>query len=517
MAPVPWRVRVWWQALHPPVMKTSTPFERLSSRSAPGPNRALARHATNTERTTRPNTRKKHAKPQRPPDPTAGLPPLNLNAAGIDVGSAEPDVAVPPDRSPEPVRRLASCTADLQAWADWLQACHIDTVVMERTGVYWSPLFQILEARGLAVHLVNARHAKNLPGRNTDIADGQWLQKLHTCGLLNSAFRPTDDICVRRSYLRQRDTLISAAATGIQHRQKALTELNIQLAQVISDSSGVTGLAILRALLAGARDPAKLAALKDDRINARTHPLANSLEGHWRAEWLLNRRQSLELYECDQQNIAACDTPIEAHLLTFDSTIEGSAPPLPTPQPRPKKARRHEPHVDLHTQRSRISGVDLTRIDGLEGLTAPTLIAELGLDMSRWKTEKHFASWLGFCPDNRISGGNGLTRGTRDVVTRAADALRLAAQHLLHRNSALGANYRRLRARLGAPKAITAMAHKLARLVYRMRKFGQQDVDNGLEQYEARFRQPRLQWLQRQARELTLQRVPNQPVPSAVS
>jgi transposase len=464
-----------------------------------------------------PKARKKSAKRQQPPDPTAGLPPLNLNAAGIDVGSAEHYVAVPPDRSPEPVRRFASFTADLHALADWLHACRIETVVMESTGVYWIPLFQILEARGVEVHLVHARHAKNLPGRKTDIADCQWLQKLHTVGLLNRAFRPTDDICVLRSYLRQRETRISAAATCIQHMQKALTEMNVQLANVISDISGVTGLAMIRALLAGERDPTKLAALKDYRIKASTHTIAKSLEGNWRDELLFNLRQSLELYECYQQKIAECDIRIEAHLHTFDSKIEIPDHPLPAPTRRPKKARRHEPKFDLHTQLYRISGVDLTRIDGLEVLTAQTLISEIGLDMRRWKTEKHFASWLGLCPDNQMSGGKVLARGTRPVVHRAADALRLAAPNLLHSQSALGANYRRLRARLGAPKAITAMAHKLARLVYRMLKFGQQYVDKGMEHYEARFRQQRLQWLQRQARELNLQLVPNQPVRSAVS
>jgi transposase len=261
----------------------------------------------------------------------------------------------------------------------------------------------------------------------------------------------------------------------------------------------------------------KLAAFKDYRINARTATIAKSLEGNWREEWLFNLRQSLERYECYQQKIAACDIRIEAHLHTFDSTIEIPDHPRLTPTRRPKKARRHEPKFDLHTQLYRLSGVDLTRIDGIEVLTAQTLIAEVGLDMSRWKTETHFASWLGLCPDNRISGGKVLTRGTRPVVNRAADALRLAAQNLRHSQSALGANYRRLRARLGAPKAITAMAHKLARLVYRMRKFGQQYVDKGMEHYEARSRQQRLQWLQRQAREFNLQLVPNQPVPLSVS
>jgi len=269
--------------------------------------------------------------------------------------------------------------------------------------------------------------------------------------------------------------------------------MNVQRTNVSSDISGVTGLAIIRARLAGERDPAQLAAFKDDRIKASPHTLAKSLEGHWREEWLFKLRQSLELYAVYQQKIAECDARIEAHLHTFDSKIEVHTNPAPTSTRRPKKARRNEPKCDLHTQLYRISGVDWTRIDGIEVLTAQPLIAEIGLDMSRWKTEQHFAAWLGVCPDNRISGGKGRKRGPRDVVNRAADTLRLAAQNLLHSQRALGANYRRRRARLGAPKAITAMAHKLARLVYRMLKFGQQYVDKGMEQYEARVRPQRLQ------------------------
>jgi transposase len=292
--------------------------------------------------------------------------------------------------------------------------------------------------------------------------------------------------------------------------QKALTDMNVQLANVISDISGVTGLAMIRALLAGERDPAKLAAFKDSRLKASTHTLAKSLEGNWRDEVRFNLRQSLERSAVYPQKIAECDARIAAHLHTCDSKIEVDTHPPPTSTRRPKKARRHEPHFDLHTERSRISGVDLTRIDGIEVLTAQTLMSEIGLDMSRWNTEQHFASWLGLCPDNRISGGNVRTRGTRDVVNRAADALRLSAQHRLHSQSALGANYRRLRARLGAPKAITAMAHTLARLVYRMLTCGQQYVDKGMEHDEARFRHQRLQWLQRQAREFNLQLVPTQ-------
>jgi len=286
--------------------------------------------------------------------------------------------------------------------------------------------------------------------------------------------------------------------------------MHVQLAHVISDSSGVTGLAMIRAWLAGERDPATLAAFQDSRINASTHALANRLAGNWRDEVLFQRRQSLELYAVSQQKIAEGDACLAAHLHTCDSKIEVDTHPPPTSKRRPTKARRHEPHFALHTELDRSSGVDVTRIDGIEVLTAHTLMAEIGLEMSRWKTEKPFASWLGLCPDNRISGGNVRTRGTRNVVNRAADALRLSAQHLLHSKSALGANYRRLRARLGAPKAITAMAHTLARLVYRMLTCGQQYVDKGMEYYEARFRHQRLQWLQRQARAFNLQLVPTQ-------
>lgn len=464
-----------------------------------------------------PNARKKSANRQQPTDPTAGLPPLHLNAAGLDVGSAEHDGAVPPDRSPEPVRRLASLTAELHALADWRQACRIETVVMESTGVDWIALCQILEARGFAVHLINAPHAKSLPGRQTDIADCQGRQTLHTFGLLNSSFRPTDEICVLRSSLRQRATLSSTAAPCLQPMQQARTAMNGQRAKVISDISGVTGLAMIRALLAGERDPATLAAFKDDRLKASPHPIAKSLEGNWRDELLCKLRQSLALYDVYQQKIAECAARIEAHLPTVDRKIEGQPNPAPPSTRRPTKARRHAPHFEVRTALYRSRGVDLTRIDGIEVRTAQTLIAESGLDRSRWKTEKHFASWLGFCPDNRISGGKVLKRGTRDVVNRAADALRLSAQNLLPSKSALGANYRRRRARLGAPKAITAMAHKLARVVYRLRKCGQQYVDKGMEHDEARFRQQRLQWLQRQAREFKLHLVPNHPVLSPVS
>ncbi len=395
MAPGPWRFLVRWHALPPPAQKGSTPFERLASRSAPGPTRALAPHATNPERPTRPKARQKHAHPQQPPEPTAGLPPLHRHAAGIDGGRAEPYVAVPPDRSPEPVRRFARLTADLHAVADWLPAGHLDPGVMESTGGSWIPRFHMLAARGCAVHLVNARHAHHLPGRTTASTACQWRHKLHTFGRLTSSGRPTDDLWVVRSSWRQRHPLISAAATGLQHRPKALTARNVQLAKVISDISGVTGLAILRAGLAGDRDPATRAACKDDRMRASPHTMAKRLEGHWREEWLFPLRHSLELYECDRRNIAEGATQIAAHLRTLASKLAVSVPPLPTPTRRPKKARRHDPHVARHPHLSRSRGVDFTRLDGIEGRTAHTRIAEIGLDMSRWNSEKPVASWLG--------------------------------------------------------------------------------------------------------------------------
>jgi len=342
-----------------------------------------------------PNTRNNQANPPRPPDPTAGLPPVHLTAAGIDVGRAEPSVAVPPDRSPAPGRRVASGTADLQALADGLHAGHLATVVMARTGVDGIPLCHLLAARGVAVHVGTARHATHRPGRHTESADGQWRPTLPTCGLLHRAVRPTAALGVCRASLRPRETLLRAAATGLQPRPKALTDLHGQLAKVLRDISGVTGLARLRALLAGARDPPTLAAVTEDRLTASPHTIATSLAGHWRAAWRLTRRQSPERSACAQQNLAACDPQIAAPLRTVDRQIEGAAPPLPAPNRRPKNARRHEPHVDRHTPRARLSGVDVTRLDGLEGLTAQPLMAEIGLEMRRWKRAPPVAAWLG--------------------------------------------------------------------------------------------------------------------------
>jgi transposase len=434
------------------------------------------------------------------------LPPLNRNAAGIDVGSAAHYVAVPVGRDPKPVQEFGSFTADLHRMAQWLKACKVDTVVMQATGVYWTALYDVLESYELEVNVVNARHTKTLPGRKTDVLECQWLQKLHTFGLLNNSFRPAEEIRVLRSYMRQRENLVTAAGTAIQHMQKALTEMNLQLANVISDISGTTGMKILRDIVKGERDPQKLAMHKHGRIQASRAEIARSLEGTWRPELLFVLEQSLDLYDTYLEKIKDCDRRIDEHLKTMDSRAEATQA---TPEPRRMRwPRKHEPRFDLRGQLFRITGVDLTQIDGVDVQTAQTVISEVGVDMSRWKSEKQFASWLGLCPDNRISGGKVLKRGTRQVVNRASTALRLAAWGLLRSQSALGAKFRRLRSRLGAPKAITAMAHLLARLIYRMLKFGHEYVDKGMEHYETKYRQQQLQRVAKLAAELNMQLIP---------
>ena len=454
--------------------------------------------------------RKQRTKSKSRPDPFSGLPPLNLNAAGIDIGSREHYVAVPTDRDPKPVQSFKTFTCDLNRLADWLQVCRIDTVAMESTGVYWIPLYQILESRGFQVYLVNARHVKNVPGRKSDVLDCQWIQKLHTFGLLNSSFRPADEIGVLRCYLRQRNNLISSASSCIQHMQKALTEMNIQLANVISDISGQTGLAIIRAIVHGERDPNKLAQMRDYRIHASQETIAKSLQGNWRQELVFTLSQSLELFDTYQSKIADCDRQIQSHLGTFPNNADAVDKPLPPRKPD-KRPHGNSPRFDLRDELYRISGVDLTSIEGIDITNAQSIISEIGLDMTRWKTEKHFASWLGLCPDNRITGGKVTKRGSRHVINRAAHTLRMAATTLNKSKTALGANFRRLKARLGAPKAITAMAHKLARLVYRMLKYGRGYVDKGMQHYEKKFREQRIKWLKKQANEYNFQLIESLP------
>jgi len=435
----------------------------------------------------------------------ARLPPelrhVHLNAAGIDVGAGSHYVAVPPGRDAEgrDVREFGAFTADLHALAGWLRRCGIETVAMESTGVYWIPLFELLAARGFEVRLVDPRQLKNVPGRKSDVLDCQWIQQLHTFGLLSTAFRPDDQICVLRSYLRQRAMLVTYAAHHIQHVQKALEQMNVKLTRVLSDVTGVTGLRIIRAILDGERDPRALARLRDRRCQQDADTIARSLEGTWRVEHLVALRQAVECLDFYQQQIGACDREIEAYLGQFDARHGGE--PLPA-RPRTSKPSRTAPTFDVRTHLYRLTAVDLTRIDGIDAHTALKVVAETGLDMSRWPTEKHFASWLSLAPGTKVSGGKTLSGRTKPSASRAAAALRLAAHSLHHSKSALGAFFRRLKARLGAPKAITATAHKLARLIYRMIKFGTEYVDQGQEYYERRYRARVISSLTRRAQEL---------------
>ena len=436
-----------------------------------------------------------------------GLEVVHPHAAGIDVGNSAHYVAVRPDRDSQPVRRFECFTADLHRLADWLHSCGVKTVALQSTGVYWIPLYDILEERGFEVYLVNAKHTKNLPGRKSDVQESQWLLKLHTYGLLNNSFQPASKIRTLRTYWRQRLQHVAGAGTCVQRMQKALTQMNIQLANVISDLTGVTGQMIVRAIIAGERDPWKLAQLSHPRIQASHAEIAKSLEGTWRPELIFLLQQEFEMYNTYQRRMAECDEQLQKHLAGFADTV---APPAKEnlPPKKKKKQNKNNPHFHLADELQRITGVDLTRIDGVDVIVAQTVISEVGLDMSRWKTEAHFASWLGLCPDNRISGDKVLARGTRHVLNRAATALRLGASTLLKSQTYLGAQYRRLRSRLGAPKAITAMAHRLARLVYRMLKYGQQYVDKGAEYYEQRNRLQQIEFLRKKAAQLGLQVAP---------
>ena len=435
----------------------------------------------------------------------SGLPVLNPDAAGIDVGAREHYVAVPADRDQQPVRCFGAFTQDLHRLAQWLLQCGIKTVAMESTGVYWIPLYQILESYGLSVKLVNAKHVKHVPGRKTDVQDCQWLQQLESFGLLSGSFRPEAKICVLRSYMRQREMLIRNAGRYIQQMQKALTQMNLKLHQVISDLSGDTGLRIVRAIVAGERDRLKLAALKDRRIKSDVATIAKALEGDYRAEHLFALKQGLELYDYYQEKIAECDAEILKAMQTLET--RGSASAVLNRKPR----SRHRLSFDSQAELYRVLGVDLTRIDGVNESTAQLILSELGVDIChKWPTEAQFTSWLGLCPNNEISGGKLLKRGTRKVVNRVANALRMCAQSLLKSKSALGAYARRMRSRKDTPVAITATAHKLARLIYRTLKYGQEYVDAGCDLYEAKYKATMIKSLQRKAKSLGYQLVSHQ-------
>lgn len=409
---------------------------------------------------------------------------INPDAAGIDCGATTHVVAVPPDRDAEPVQSFRTFTTDLQRLADWLVACRVTTVAMESTGVYWIPAYEILEARGLTVLLVNARHVRNLPGRKSDVSDAEWLRDLHSVGMVRGSFRPTADIVTLRTYVRHRHTLVELAAAHVQRMQKALVQMNLQLPFVISDITGHTGLGIIRAIVAGERDPTQLATHRDRRCRATAAEITAALTGTYRPELVFTLQQNLALYDACQDQIAACDRAIEAQARALTATIET---PGPLPAPRiTRKPRPTDPAFDIRTVLHHLTGgVDLTQIDGIAPYTALKVIAEIGTDMRRWSTAQHFTSWLTLAPRNKISGGRLLSSQTQPSANRAALAFRLAAASLGRTQTALGAFYRRLAARIGKPQAITATARKLAVLVYHVLKGDFVYHDPGADNYDA--------------------------------
>jgi transposase len=431
---------------------------------------------------------------------------VHPDAAGVDIGNESHYVAVPPIRDLQPVRRFGCTTAELKTMADWLKQCGIQTVAMQSTGVYWIAVYDILEQAGLEVYLVNARETKNLPGRKSDVQESQWLMKLHTYGLLRNSFRPSQEIRTMRTYWRQRNDLVRTAGRHIQRIQKALTQMNIQLANVLSDVSGMTGQAIIKAILAGERNPHKLSAFRDYRVKASEMEIALSLEGNWQDDLLFVLKQEQDGYEFCQKQMAECDGRLKQYLQQRNDRSQGASLPEEKRKERlRKKKKENAPAFDLRAELFRMTGTDLSQIDGIDATTAMAIISETGWDMSKWKTEGHFVSWLRLCPDNRISGDKIIGKGRLPTKNRATLALKMAASTLRISNTYLGAQFRRLRTRLGAPIAIKAMAAKLARLVYRMLRYGIRFVDHGAEFYEAQHRRQQIHYLKWKAAKLGLQ------------
>jgi transposase len=432
---------------------------------------------------------------------------VHPDAAGIDIGNESHYVAVPPDRDSQPVRHFGCTTAELRTMADWLKQCGIQTVAMQSTGVYWIAVYDILEEAGLEVYLVNARETKNLPGRKSDVQESQWLMKLHTYGLLRNSFRPSEEIRRMRTYWRQRKDLVGSAGRHIQRMQKTLTQMNIQIANVLSDVSGVTGQAIIHAILAGERDPQKLAAFRDPRVKASEKEIARSLEGNWQEDLLFVLKQEQVGYEFCQKQMAECDHQLQQYLQKLEDRSQGAALPEEKRKDRLQKKKGNKPQFDMRRELFRMTGTDLTQIDGIDVMTAATVLSEAGWDMIKWKDEDHFVSWLRLSPDNRISGDRIIGKGRLPTTSRVTVALKLAASSLRTSQSYLGAQFRRFRARLDTPVAIKAMAAKLARLIYRLLRYGTKYVDRGAQFYEVQQRTRQIRSLNHKAAKLGFQLV----------
>jgi transposase len=470
--------------------------------------------------------RKEFARKLYSDDP--GLEVVHRNVAGIDVGNESHFVAVSPGKDPQSVQEFGSWTADLQRMVEWLRQHGVEHVVMQSTGVYWIAVYDVLEQAGFKVCLTNARDTKNLPGRKSDVQESQWLLKLHTYGLLRNSFRPTEQIRQLRTVWRLRDRHVQEAARTIQHMQKALTTMNVQLANTISDISGLTGQAIIRAILKGERNPFELAKLRDYRIQASAEEIARSLEGHWQEDVLLELRQAVDAYDFFQTQIRDCDDHLKKYMaavptreaagakaevaVTVETGVEqpeqASKPKEPEKPKVFRQPRKNQPQFDFEEELKRICGVNLRAIDGVDVMTIFTVLSEVGTDMTPWRTEDQFVSWLKLCPQRQISGGKLIRHEHGPVKNRAAEALRMAASTLARSQSYLGARFRSLRSRLGPGKTIKAMAAHLARIIYRMLKYGQEWVDRGARQYEAKLQTRERYSLERRAAAMGFRVVP---------
>jgi len=443
--------------------------------------------------------------------PGASMQILRPDAAGIDVGAEEIFVAVPEGRDRQAVRRFPTFTADLEQMANWLCQCRITTIAMESTGVYWIPVAQVLEQRGFEVLLVDAREIKKVPGRKSDVEDCQWIQVVHSLGLLSACFRPPKEIDALRSLRRHREGLVETASQQMLHMQKALDQMNVQIHHVLSDLTGVTGLAILDAILAGERDPLALARLRNYKVKASEEVICKALEGNWRSEHLFALSQSLASYRHFQKLIAEADVEMEQEMQRLlTQNPERTRPPKSNKRTAPK-ANHNAPRFDIRTEAYRVAGVDLTEVPGISTATAFTILTETGPNLERFSSPSAFASWTMLCPNHQISGGKVLSRRSRPGKNRVGIALRLGAQALHHEKGYLGNLFRRFKARMGAPKAITAMAHKLARIVYHLLRTKQPYDETVFRRQEEVLRQRRENSIRASAKQLGYMLVPIAP------
>jgi transposase len=443
---------------------------------------------------------------------------VNRDAAGIDVGNESHYVAVPRGRDAQPVREFGSWTAALVEMAQWLVRCGIRTVVMQSTGVYWIAVHDVLQKHGLEVNLVDARGTKNVPGRKSDVQECQWLMRLHTYGLLRACFLPAPEIHGIRTVWRLRDRHVKDAGRCIQHMQKSLIAMNVQLHNALSDIGGTSGQAIIRALLAGQRDPKTLAALRDRRCMASEDEIVHSLQGVWKPDVLFELQQAVDAYDFYRQQMAQCDEQLKQYMPLLPArrveTIVSSAEPSPTNMSKKSRSRKpckpqgNEPAFDLGAELERILSVNATTIDGINVMTVQTVLAEVGPDLSAWKTEAHWSSWLNLAPKRDVSGGRVIRHVREHRTNRVGNAFRMAAQALIRSHSYLGARCRYLRAKLGGQKAVKAMARVLACLYYRLVTKGQRWVDQGIEEFNRRSEQRELALLQRKAHKHGMQLVP---------